>query len=127
MAGPVRVLARSKKPCHSSPNTRFAKITARKARLLTDLIRNRPVGEALDLLKFNKKRGAVLVSKVLKSAIANADQSEGGCRRAVRVQVVLRRRPDHEALHAQGPRQGFRHQRSVPATSPSRLMKARPR
>ena len=55
---------------------RFARITARKARLLTDLIRNRPVGEALDLLKFNKKRGAVMVSKVLKSAIANADEQE---------------------------------------------------
>jgi len=55
---------------------RFAKITARKARLLTDLIRNKPVGEALDALKFNKKRGAVMVAKVLKSAIANADVQE---------------------------------------------------
>lgn len=55
---------------------RFARITARKARLLTDLIRNKSVGEALDLLKFNKKRGAVMVAKVLKSAVANADQQE---------------------------------------------------
>ena len=55
---------------------RFARITARKARLLTDLIRNKPVGEALDLLKFNKKRGALMVAKVLKSAIANADTKE---------------------------------------------------
>ena len=55
---------------------RFARISARKARLLTDLIRNRPVNEALDLLKFNKKRGAILVGKVLRSAIANADQAE---------------------------------------------------
>ena len=55
---------------------RFAKITARKARLLTDLIRNKPVGEALDALKFNKKRGAVMVAKVLKSAIANAGEQE---------------------------------------------------
>ena len=55
---------------------RFARITARKARLLTDLIRNKPVGEALDALKFNKKRGAVMVAKVLKSAIANADAKE---------------------------------------------------
>ncbi len=55
---------------------RFARITARKARLLTDLIRNKPVGEALDLLKFNKKRGAVMVAKVLKSAVANADEQE---------------------------------------------------
>ena len=55
---------------------RFARITARKARLLTDMIRNKPVGEALDLLKFNKKRGAIMVAKVLKSAIANADEQE---------------------------------------------------
>jgi large subunit ribosomal protein L22 len=55
---------------------RFARITARKARLLTDLIRNKPVGEALDLLKFNKKRGAIMVAKVLKSAVANADVQE---------------------------------------------------
>lgn len=55
---------------------RFARITARKARLLTDLIRNKPVSEALDLLKFNKKRGAVMVAKVLHSAIANADEKE---------------------------------------------------
>src|SRR5262249_25513701 len=55
---------------------RFARISARKARLLTDLIRNRPVSQALDLLKFNKKRGAILVGKVLRSAIANADQAE---------------------------------------------------
>ena len=55
---------------------RFARITARKARLLTDLIRNKPVGEALDLLKFNKKRGAIMVAKVLKSAMANADEQE---------------------------------------------------
>src|ERR1035437_5457990 len=59
-----------------SAKWRFARITARKARLLTDLIRNKPVGEALDLLKFNKKRGAIMVAKVLKSAIANADAKE---------------------------------------------------
>src|ERR1035437_471002 len=59
-----------------SAKWRFAKITARKARLLTDLIRNKPVGEALDLLKFNKKRAAVMVAKVLRSAIANADVQE---------------------------------------------------
>lgn len=55
---------------------RFARITARKARLLTDLIRNKPVTEAMDLLKFNKKRAAVMVNKVLKSAVANADAKE---------------------------------------------------
>src|SRR5271154_4854770 len=55
---------------------RFARITARKARLLTDLMRNKPVDEAINLLKFNKKRGALMVAKVLKSAVANADTKE---------------------------------------------------
>jgi large subunit ribosomal protein L22 len=55
---------------------RFARISARKARLVTDLIQNKPVDVALDLLRFNKKRAAVMVSKVLKSAIANADAQE---------------------------------------------------
>src|SRR3954452_531989 len=55
---------------------RFARMTARKGRLLTDMIRNKPVGVALDLLKFNKKRGAIMVAKVLKSAVANADTQE---------------------------------------------------
>lgn len=55
---------------------RFAKISPRKARLLTDLIRGKTVAEAMDLLKFSKKRGAVMVGKVLKSAVANADEKE---------------------------------------------------
>jgi large subunit ribosomal protein L22 len=55
---------------------RFARISARKARLVVDLIRGKPVGEALDLLKFSKKRAAIMVGKVLRSAIANADNSE---------------------------------------------------
>ena len=55
---------------------RFARITARKVRLMTDLIQNKAVGEALDLLKFNKKRAAIFVTKVLQSAIANADTKE---------------------------------------------------
>ncbi len=55
---------------------RFAKISPRKARLLTDLIRGKTVAEAMDLLKFSKQRGAVMVGKVLKSAVANADEKE---------------------------------------------------
>ena len=55
---------------------RFARIAPRKARLVVDLIRGKPVGEALDLLKFSRKRAAVMVGKVLRSAIANADNGE---------------------------------------------------
>lgn len=52
-----------------------AKISPRKVRLVMDRIRNLPVSEALDQLKFMSQRGAVLVDKVLKSAIANADRA----------------------------------------------------
>ena len=56
---------------------RFARITARKARLAADLIRGRDVNEALELLQFSPRRAAVFYIKVLKSAVANASQDEG--------------------------------------------------
>ena len=55
---------------------RFARIAPRKARLILDLIRGRDVEEALSLLKFSKKRAAVLVDKVVRSAVANAGEQE---------------------------------------------------
>ncbi len=55
---------------------RFARISPRKARLVADLIRGRRADEALDVLRFTKKRASVMVSKVLRSAIANASEQE---------------------------------------------------
>jgi large subunit ribosomal protein L22 len=55
---------------------RFAKIAPRKARLVADLIRGKDVDDAFDLLKFSKKRAAVMVVKVLKAAVANADAQQ---------------------------------------------------
>ena len=55
---------------------RFAPIAPRKARLILDLIRGRDVEDALALLKFSKKRAAVLVDKVVRSAVANAGEQE---------------------------------------------------
>jgi large subunit ribosomal protein L22 len=52
-----------------------AKISPRKARLVMDRVRGLPVSEALDVLKFDRHRGAFLIDRVLKSAIANADQA----------------------------------------------------
>jgi len=52
-----------------------AKISPRKARLVMDRVRGLPVSEALDILKFDRHRGAFLIDRVLKSAIANADQA----------------------------------------------------
>jgi len=54
---------------------RFFRISAQKCRLVADLIRDRLVGEALTILHFSeKKKASGLVEKVLRSAIANAQQ-----------------------------------------------------
>ena len=55
---------------------KFARIAPRKARLILDLIRGRDVEDELALLKFSKKRAAVLVDKVVRSAVANAGEQE---------------------------------------------------
>jgi large subunit ribosomal protein L22 len=55
---------------------RFARITARKARRIADLIRGRPVNQALELLQFAPQRGASFYLKVVRSAIANASLDE---------------------------------------------------
>ena len=55
---------------------RFARIAPRKARLVMDLIRGRQVNDALTLLQFSKKRAAVFIDKVIRSAVANATEQE---------------------------------------------------
>ena len=55
---------------------RFARITARKARLVADLIRGRSVNEALELLELAPQRGAAFYLKVVRSAVANASMDE---------------------------------------------------
>jgi large subunit ribosomal protein L22 len=55
---------------------RFAPISARKAQLVTQLIAGRNVQDAIDILKFTRKRAARLIEKVLKSAIADADEQQ---------------------------------------------------
>ncbi len=55
---------------------RYAPTSASKARLVTELIAGRPVQDALDVLKFTHKRAASMISKLLSSAIANADEQE---------------------------------------------------
>ena len=55
---------------------RYARISSRKVRLVAGLIRGREVLDALNILKFTPNRAAVLVSKVLTSAVANANENE---------------------------------------------------
>lgn len=57
---------------------RYVRVAPRKARLVVDLIRGKQVGEALSALKFIPRGASKVVEKVLKSAIANAQQKEIG-------------------------------------------------
>lgn len=59
---------------HSS--CRYAPLSARKARLVTELIAGRGVQDAMDILKFTRKRAAPIVDKVLKAAVADADEQQ---------------------------------------------------
>jgi large subunit ribosomal protein L22 len=56
--------------------TRFVRLSARKVRLVVDLIRGKSVEDALNVLKFTPKRSAALVAKTLRSAVANAENTQ---------------------------------------------------
>ena len=56
---------------------KYARISAQKARLVADQVRNLPVDKALNLLTFSNKKAAGLIKAVLESAIANAEHNEG--------------------------------------------------
>ena len=55
---------------------RFARISPRKARLVMDLVRGRDVDDALSILRFSKQRASGMVEKVIRSAIANANEQD---------------------------------------------------
>ncbi|MGD7408886.1 50S ribosomal protein L22, partial [Ralstonia pseudosolanacearum] len=56
---------------------RGARISAQKTRLVADQIRGLPIERALNVLAFSPKKAAVIVKKVVESAIANAEHNEG--------------------------------------------------
>ena len=53
------------------------RLSAQKGRLVADLVRGKPVEQALNILQFNPKKGAAIIRKVLESAIANAEHNDG--------------------------------------------------
>ena len=57
-------------------------MSARKMRLVVDLIRGKQVDEALDILEYTKKEAAVWLKKVLLSAIANWEYKLGNAENA---------------------------------------------
>ncbi len=60
-----------------SATAKRLRVPPQKARLVVDLVRGKPVGEALDILTFSPHKSAGLVRKVVESAIANAENNQG--------------------------------------------------
>ena len=56
---------------------RSARLSAQKGRLVADLIRGKKIDQAMNILTFSPKKGAVIIKKVLESAIANAEHNDG--------------------------------------------------
>ncbi|WDL98936.1 50S ribosomal protein L22 [Alicyclobacillus sp. ALC3] len=54
---------------------KYIRIAPRKVRLVVDLIRGKRVGEALAILKFTPRGASPVVEKVLRSAMANAENN----------------------------------------------------
>ena len=56
---------------------RFIRIPPRKARLVMDMVRGKDINKALSILRFTPKYAARVVEKILRSAMANAQQNHG--------------------------------------------------
>lgn len=67
---------------------RYVRTSAQKAKLVMDLIRGRTIDEALAALRFTRKGVAHDIAKVLRSAVANAQQQEGASGETDRLYVL---------------------------------------
>jgi large subunit ribosomal protein L22 len=68
---------------------RGTRLSAQKGRLVADQIRGLPVERALNILAFSPKKGAVIIKKVLESAIANAEHNEGADIDDLKVSTIM--------------------------------------
>ena len=59
----------------ASASLKFARISARKVKIVADLIRGKDIDEALAIVKFTPKASSEIIEKLLKSAIANAENN----------------------------------------------------
>jgi len=68
---------------------RGARLSAQKGRLVADLIRGKPVDQAISILAYTPKKGAAMIRKLLESAIANAEHNDGADIDALKVKSVM--------------------------------------
>ena len=67
---------------------RGVRLSAQKGRLVADLIRGKPVDQAMNILAFTPKKAAGVMRKLLESAIANAEHNDGADIDELRVQTI---------------------------------------
>ena len=67
---------------------KFIRISPQKGRLVADLIRGKPVDQALSILAFTPKKGAGVIKKLLESAIANAEHNDGADIDTLKVKII---------------------------------------
>ena len=67
---------------------RGVRLSAQKGRLVADQIRGLPVEQAINVLSYSPKKGAVIIKKVLLSAIANAEHNDGADVDELRVKTI---------------------------------------
>jgi large subunit ribosomal protein L22 len=67
---------------------RGARLSAQKGRLVADMIRGKPVDQAISILAYTQKKGAGLMKKLLESAIANAEHNDGADIDVLKVKTV---------------------------------------
>ena len=72
---------------------RFARISPRKARLVAALIRGQQVNTAQEILRFTEKKASGLIAKVLKAAIASANEQEADVRSLVVTESTVNEGP----------------------------------
>ena len=58
--------------------SKYLRVSAQKTRLVADMVRGKKVDEALILLRFTPKKSGRLITKVLRSAMANAENTNAG-------------------------------------------------
>lgn len=73
----------------SKAKIKYTRISPRKVRRITDLIKGKPAGAAMINLSFLPHKASKIVSKVLKSAMANAEQKKVADPEAMRVSKVF--------------------------------------
>lgn len=88
---------------------KFARLSAQKCRLVCDQVRGLPIDRALDILKFSRKRAAMVLKKVVESAIANAEHNNGADIDQLKIATVYADQgPSYKRMQARAKGRGTR-------------------